>query len=202
MSYIIEESKEYMTSEDFKKCKDEEILAISSKKPSFFGLLVDKYQEVFLRAAFKIVNHREESQDIVQEAFTKIYLNADKFKEQEGGSFKSWAYKIVINTALTHYRKVKLIQRSVEYYDSNLYDAAENNDTELNTDMKILVSRTLRGMPQRLQSVLRKYYLEDKSQRDIAFEENISVTAVKMRLFRAKKIFKKIIEEDKKLCAA
>ncbi|MBU2219083.1 RNA polymerase sigma factor [Patescibacteria group bacterium] len=185
---------------DMKSLRDEEVLAMSVKKPSFFELLVDRHQDAFLRAAFKIINHKEESQDIVQEAFTKIYLNADKFKEQAGGSFKSWAYKIVINTSLTHYRKVKLIQKTVEYYDSNLYNAAENNDMELNTDMKILVSKTLCGMPQHLQSILRKYYLEDKSQKDIALEENISVTAVKMRLFRAKKIFKKIIEEDKKLC--
>ncbi|MBU3926027.1 sigma-70 region 4 domain-containing protein, partial [Patescibacteria group bacterium] len=69
-----------------------------------------------------------------------------------------------------------------------------------NADMKILVARTLQEMPKRLQRVLAKYYLEDKSQKDIASEENISVTAVKMRLFRAKKIFKKIIEEDKKIC--
>ena len=186
--------------EGLEKIKDEEILAISLKNPSFFGVLVDRYQEAFLRAASKIVNHREESQDIVQEAFVKIYKNGDRFKEQEGGSFKSWAYKIVINTALTHYRKLKLIQKSVEYFDSAFYDISADDEFFFNADMKILVARTLQEMPKRLQRVLAKYYLEDKSQKDIASEENISVTAVKMRLFRAKKIFKKIIEEDKKIC--
>lgn len=186
--------------EGLEKMKDEEILAISLKNPSFFGVLVDRYQEAFLRAASKIVNHREESQDIVQEAFVKIYKNGDRFKEQEGGSFKSWAYKIVINTALTHYRKLKLIQKSVEYFDSAFYDISADDESFFNADMKILVARTLQEMPKQLQRVLAKYYLEDKSQKDIASEENISVTAVKMRLFRAKKIFKKIIEEDKKIC--
>ncbi|MBU3925611.1 sigma-70 family RNA polymerase sigma factor, partial [Patescibacteria group bacterium] len=186
--------------EGLEKMKDEKILAISLKNPSFFGVLVDRYQEAFLRAASKIVNHREESQDIVQEAFVKIYKNGDRFKEQEGGSFKSWAYKIVINTALTHYRKLKLIQKSVEYFDSAFYDISADDESFFNADMKILVARTLQEMPKQLQRVLAKYYLEDKSQKDIASEENISVTAVKMRLFRAKKIFKKIIEEDKKIC--
>jgi DNA-directed RNA polymerase specialized sigma24 family protein len=44
---------------------------------------------------------QEEAEDIVQEAFTKIYINAAKFKKQEGAQFSSWGYRILINTALT-----------------------------------------------------------------------------------------------------
>ncbi len=183
------------------KLKDEEILALSIKKPFFFGALVDRYQQPFLRAAYKIVNQSEESEDIVQEAFVKIYRYADRFKEREGASFKSWAYKIVINKALTHYKKLKVIQKSAEYMDYNLYENVIENDTEMEIDMKFAVSKILKDMPVQLRAVLKKYYLEDKSQKDIALEENISVNAVKIRLFRAKKIFKKILETNKNLCA-
>lgn len=188
--------------EGLEKIRDEEILVLSLKNPSFFGIIVDRYQKPFLRAAYKIVSHSEESEDIVQEAFTKIYRYADSFKEQEGASFKSWAYKIVINTALTHYKKLKVIQKSVEYMDYNLYENAIENDTEIEIDMKLMISKILKEVPVQLRTVLKKYYLEDKSQKDIALEENISVTAVKMRLFRAKKFFKKNLSEDKNLCTA
>lgn len=181
--------------------KDEEILALSLKKPHFFGFLVDRYQEAFLRAASRIVNHKEESQDIVQEAFTKIYLNAGKFKKQEGASFKSWAYKIVINTSLTHYKKLKKTRGFVEYFDSSFYESPSEENLELSADLKLMVSNVLESMPEHLQGVLKKYYLEDKSQKDIAIEEDISSTAVKMRLFRAKKFFKKNLEQNKNLCA-
>ncbi len=50
-------------------------------------------------------------------------------------------------------------------------------------------------MPPHLQSVLRRYYLEDKSYQTIAKEENISIPTLKMRLFRAKRLFKKINED-------
>jgi len=63
---------------------DEELLKVSLSHPSLFALLVRKYQEPFLRKAQGIVREREEAEDIVQEAFTKIYLNAGKFKKQEG----------------------------------------------------------------------------------------------------------------------
>lgn len=193
-----------MLPEEYQNYKDEEILAISLKKPSFFGLLVDRYQKSFLRTALDIVNHREEAEDVVQEAFTKIYLNANRFEKREGKSFKSWAYKIVINTSLTHYRKIKKKNEYIRYLDDYFYQniTSNNNDDnlELSLDTKIIIEKTLIKMPKHLEDILRRYYLEDKSQKDIAQEEKVSVTTVKMRLFRARRSFKKILCDDKILC--
>ena len=87
--------------------KDEEILRSSLDQPAMFEILVEKYQEPLLRAALRVVRGREEAEDIVQEAFVKMYKNADKFQKLDGIEFKSWAYKVAINTAITHYRKLK-----------------------------------------------------------------------------------------------
>ena len=86
---------------------DEELLALSISHPSLFALIVRKYEAPFLRKAQSIIHDEEVSVDIVQEAFTKIYMNAKKFKPVEGASFSSWAYRILINTALTHYTRRK-----------------------------------------------------------------------------------------------
>jgi len=185
------------------KVKDEEILAMSLERPSAFEELVIRYQDAFLRTVQKVVNQRSEAEDIVQESFIKIYLNAPSFREVEGASFKSWAYKIVINTALTHYRKIKQRMKMIEYVDMSFCencpdDRMDNLESEL--DMQILVSKILPKMPRHLRDVLRKYYLEDKPQKIIANEERVSVAAIKTRLFRAKKIFRKILDDDKKLC--
>jgi RNA polymerase sigma-70 factor (ECF subfamily) len=178
--------------------KDEEILALSLSQPSVFEALVDRYQDDFFRTALKIVHHKEEAEDIIQESFTKIYLNAKKFREVEGASFKSWAYKIVINTAFTHYQKLKRNRESVKYVDQSFYEgfAALGRDIETEADIQILVSRNLSKMPLHLQSVLKKYYLEDKSQKSIAKEEKVSVATIKMRLFRAKKVLRKILDGE------
>src|SRR5580704_14628809 len=107
---------EYLTLEEKGEGKsDEEILALSAAHPSLFALIVRKYEEAFLRKARSIVREEEAAEDVVQEAFTKIYLNAAKFQKQEGAQFSSWAYRILINTALTHYAKLKRAGRlSVE----------------------------------------------------------------------------------------
>src|SRR5437867_814349 len=73
---------------DTKTFSDEEILARSVRNPSIFAALVDRYEAAFLRKARHIIGNREEVIDIVQDTFTKIYLNANKFKVQEGASFK------------------------------------------------------------------------------------------------------------------
>lgn len=184
--------------------KDDEILALSLAVPSAFEALVDRYQEAFLRAAMKIVNNREEAEDIVQESFAKIYLNAKKFKKVEGASFKSWGYKIVINTSLTHYKKLKRSRENIAYVDVAEYETAfalvdEGDHLQSAADANMVISKVMAKMPEHLSQILKKYYLEDKSQKDIAEEENISPTAVKMRLFRAKKAFKKILEGEQKL---
>ena len=95
--------------------RDEELLRKSLDDPRLFGVLIDRYQTAFLRKAIGIVRSREEAEDITQEAFTKIYLNAGKFQKLPGIEFKSWAWRILVNTALTHYRKLKKSFGDVQY---------------------------------------------------------------------------------------
>src|SRR3989344_3971700 len=174
--------------------KDEEILRASLREPALFQVLVDKYQQPLFRAAHRIVRGQEEAEDIVQESFVKMYRNADKFEKLEGIEFKSWAYKITVNTAITHYRKLKKREYLVE--DPALFDVSDDTRAEdkyMAADAKTAVGGVLQNMPEHLGGVLKKYYLEDKSYKTIAAEEKISIPTLKMRLFRAKKVFRKII---------
>ena len=63
------------------KLEDEKILRLSLKDPSQFSVLIDRYQAPFLKAALGVVRNRQEAEDIVQETFTKIYLNAKDYKK-------------------------------------------------------------------------------------------------------------------------
>lgn len=174
--------------------RDEEILRASVSEPAMFEMLVEKYQEPLLRAAWRIVRGQEEAEDIVQEAFVKIYKNAEKFEKYEGIEFKSWAYKVTINTAITHYRKLKRGEFLSE--DPTVFEEPEPEmaDTRFSTiaDAKATVAKVLAEMPGHLKSVLERYYLKDESYKTIAKEEKISIPTLKMRLFRAKKLFRKL----------
>jgi RNA polymerase sigma factor (sigma-70 family) len=185
---------------DSHELDDEAVLTLSIEDPSHFSTIIDRYEDSFMKTAYNVVRTREEAEDVVQEAFTKIYVNARRFKKQPGARFKSWAYKILMNTAFTHYQKLKRTSGKTEYLDQVHYDddgeglAAETRDLASINDAKAQVNEVIGKMPEHLARLLRSYYLDDKSYQMIAKEEKISMSTLKMRLFRAKRLFRKLAE--------
>ncbi len=180
---------------------DEDILRRSLKNPRLFSFLIEKYQAAFLRKAQTIVHGREEAEDIVQETFTKMYLNATKFKKQPGIEFKSWAWRILVNTALTHYRKLKKTFGDVGYLDEILAkgDGDETGlpiESVLDRDENIEhIRETIDLLPPETAALVKAHYIDDKPYEEIAQMHGISVGALKMKLFRARKVLKDIISE-------
>jgi RNA polymerase sigma-70 factor (ECF subfamily) len=77
--------------------KDAEILQQSRDNPALFEVLVERYEEAFLRKARYILKDDEKARDVVQDAFVKIYLNAARYQPVPGASVKSWMYKVLVN---------------------------------------------------------------------------------------------------------
>lgn len=175
---------------------DEEVLSRSLSHPSLFALLVHKYEEPFMRKALSILHDEVAAEDIVQEAFTKIYLNAKKFKPVEGAQFSSWGYRILINTALTHYAKRKREGGRVAELDDEIWALIPDKNLRQfeKKELTDLVASVLTRMPPLFAQALSSFFLEGKSQEEIAAEEGVSVGAIKTRVHRAKKEFKRIYE--------
>lgn len=180
--------------------KDEEILAASLNKPALFKILVDKYQEAFIRKALGILRQQEEAEDIVQETFVKIYFNGKKFKKMEGIEFKSWAYKILVNTAISRYRKIskKWQAESNDPIDLELVSERDfsTKDMVLERETKSATADLISRLPKPLARLVSLYYIEDKSYKEIAKQELITIPALKMKLFRAKKLLKNSVKKD------
>jgi RNA polymerase sigma factor (sigma-70 family) len=174
--------------------KDEEILILSLDDPSQFAVLVDKYQGPFMRLAYGVVRSREEAEDIVQEAFCDVYRNALKFKKQEGATFKSWAYRVVLNKAISHYRKLKKERERFTALEPTHYEnLGADGDMEKELDRQITIEKLLANLPEDFQRIVKAYYIEDKPYAVIAEEEKITLSTLKMRLFRAKKLLRENI---------
>lgn len=181
---------------DEREMPDEEVLALSLKHPSLFAMLVRKYEAPFLRKAMGIIKDAQEAEDIVQEAFTKIYLNAGKFKKQEGAQFSSWGYRIVVNTALTHYaKKKKSREREVEL-DEEIWALIPDRNLKQfeKKELSDLVASVLVRMPEPLAKALSGFFIEGKRHEEIAAEQGLTVGAVKTRVHRAKQEFKRVFE--------
>src|SRR3989344_6958278 len=138
---------------------DEEILRQSLRDPAQFKILVARYQDAFLRKAWGIVRKQEDAEDVVQETFVKIYRYGKNFEKRSGIQFKSWAYKILMNTAFTHYQDIKKKSSSVEYLDPVLYDEGEKplgytQDLASMSDARVVVKSVIEKMPEHLGRIL------------------------------------------------
>ncbi len=183
---------------------DEELLEASLSNPNLFGMIVDRYQSQFVRAAYKIVNNEEDARDITQDALLKIYRSAPRFKKVEGARFKSWAYKILINTAITQYHKnKKRVETSISLDDEDYALDIPSLPVDVSTmtlkELPDTVSTLLSDLPPHVSSVLRQYYFEDKALKEIAEHEHASISAIKTRLMRARAYFKKALHKDQTL---
>ena len=184
---------------DLSLLPDAEILARSQKDPGLFAVLVRRYEAALLRRARTVLKSPEDAEEAVQDAFTKMYLYADKYHAQEGATFSSWAYTILNRVAYTKYR-AKSIERGKraellpEHYESLPDDRAEFIE---DLSVRSEVINALAKLPEAGARLLRLQFIEGKSQEEIAASEKLSVPAVKTRIHRAKKLFKKAYDEQR-----
>jgi RNA polymerase sigma-70 factor, ECF subfamily len=177
---------------DIKDWSDEDILMASKAQPWLFSVLVDRYQEPFLRKARSIIRNPLDAEEVVQDAFTKIYVYADKYEPQSGAKFSSWAYRILMNTAFTRYQKlIKEGQRFTSIDPEFEQFIGEMKEHTGFAEKRDGIERILERLPGHFSYVLRLHYLERWSQEDIAQETGENVGTIKARIHRAKAAFKK-----------
>jgi RNA polymerase sigma-70 factor (ECF subfamily) len=182
----------FTTNDDVRGLSDEAILARVQSEPWLFTAILERYQAAFLRKAKTFLYNERDAEEVVQDAFTKIYMNAHRFEVREGAKFSSWAYTILVNTSLTCYQKcVKEGKRTLlldpEYMEL-MGEMKEHSGFKEDADA---INRVLEKLPGHFARVLRLHYLEHWSHKDIADETGETVGAVKARIHRAKEEFRK-----------
>ncbi len=174
------------------KDNEHEILLLSLREPKVFEKIVERYQAPFLRKAVTILGDEETAYDVVQEAFVKIYINAEKFEERTGATLSAWAYKILINTCLSYYNKHKRERTITLQEETPSQIRVEIPEDSLRERFLSVLSR----IPQGASKLLRYRVMEGKSVKEVAKLENLSEGVVRVRLHRAKNAFRRALVEN------
>lgn len=91
-------------SELAEQMSDAEVVKNTLRERSYFGLIVNRYEEKLIRYIRRLgVRNFEDQQDILQDIFIKVYKNLNGFDSSL--SFSSWIYRIAHNEAISWYRK-------------------------------------------------------------------------------------------------
>lgn len=181
----------FITSDDANDWADERIIALVQSQPWLFSIIVTRYEAAFTRKVRGIIRNPLDAEEVVQDAFTKIYVHANKYEPQSGAKFSSWAYRILLNTAFTRYQKIVKDWERVATLDPEFEQlVADAVETEVN-EKRDGVERILERLPGHFAHVLRLHYLERWPHQDIADQTGENVGTIKARIHRAKAAFKK-----------
>ncbi|MDR0798573.1 MAG: sigma-70 family RNA polymerase sigma factor [Dysgonamonadaceae bacterium] len=151
-----------------------------------FSGIVQKYQSMVLTVVMKIVENREDAEDITQEVFIKVFKSLEQFKEES--EFSTWLYRIAYNTTLSELRKRKICFTTIEDH-LPLAEEAINEDVEAcETEEKLrYLDQALHTLPPDEIFLITLYYREKQSVDDISKISALSVSNVKVKLHRIRK---------------
>lgn len=153
-----------------------------------FGEIVARFQDMAYATAYATVGEPELARDIAQEAFLDAYCNLTALRDP--AAFPGWFRRIVLGHSHRHLRKqtapIIPLEDAGALYAHEATPAAALDQAVLRQD----VHAAIRALPpgQRQATVL--YYLDGYSQREIADYLELSLTAVKKRLFDARQRLK------------
>lgn len=152
-----------------------------------FRLVVEKYKDVSFSLACSIVKDEDEAQDMLQEAFLKVFKNIKKFRFDS--SFATWLYRIVVNTCLNAKEKDrKHVFEPISETETNEIGENSGLDSLLENERKMYISKALSRLKAEEALLIRLYYLCDLSIAEIKEVTDFSESNIKVILHRGRKI--------------
>lgn len=156
-------------------------------KDSELERYIDMYRKSVLGTALCYVRNTSDAEDILQEAFIKLYTYNGSFDSDE--HVKAWLLRCTINLC-------KSLLRSYWYRFSEPLDAAEEQ-VQYDTPDDGTVTEALAKINSKTRVVLYMYYYEGYSADEIAKITHSTVNAVMLRLSRGRRQLKELIIDER-----
>ena len=174
--------------------EEEELIKrlIYSNDTSAFAILYDKYSDKIYYKCLSFVKNKQLAQDLTHDVFVKIFITIKKFKFES--SFSTWVYRITYNFCIDFLRRQQKQNFSRLNDEDDLIDEEENID-ELFAISVDKLENILEEISVEEKAILLMKYQDDLSIKDIMSTLDISESATKMRLKRAKE---KVVDLSKK----
>ncbi len=150
-------------------------------------ILYQMYSAKMFGVCFRYCRDYDESKDILQEGFIKVFEKIHQFGNK--GSFEGWVRRIIVNTALEKYRmQIRTVQ--LEYLAE--VRAEENEEIELNISLNEMLA-LIQKLPDQYRLVFNMYAFENMTHKEIAQQLGITEGTSKSDLSRARAILQKKI---------
>lgn len=165
-------------------CEEQLVKSAIAGDENSFCQIVESYKAYVFAIILGFIKDKYEAENVAQEVFLQIHRSLPQYRYQ---NLKGWIGRITVNKAIDWKRteKAKRVREQI------LFEAT-GNSTESPEEVLLkkteheLVQKICSSLPEIYRSTLEKFYLEGKSQQQIAVEEGITIKTVESRLYRAR----------------
>ncbi len=164
---------------------------VKGNKRAFDKIYAD-YCDGMYSICLRYTNNSDEAADILQDAFIRIYEKRELFDVES--QLGPWIKRIVINTAINHYR----VNKKFELVEDESYFEEEDEQTvsvQENNNLKSVLSECIEELPPGYKAVFNMYVLDNLTHKEIAEFLNVSINTSKTQLSKARKMLKLKLEE-------
>lgn len=177
---------------------DSELVEIAKKDQEIFGVLMARYQWPIFHYVRRISGlAQEDIEDMLQEIFTKVYLNLNDY---DGSlKFSSWIYRISHNHVIDNFRKISARPKMSTMEDDEWMKIVRSDvdiENELaNKDCVKKIKEVIEKLPLKYREILYLRFLEEKEYEEIMDILRKPKGTVATLIARGKKM---LVEELKK----
>ncbi len=173
-----------------REISDDNIIALLSESKTFeegFRLLMQKYQSTLYRHVRRLVLDHDDTDDVIQNAFIKIFRNIERF---EGRSkLYTWLYRIATNEAITFLNNRKR-KNTDTLDDPHAYYVAEKLTADAffdGDDIQLKLQQALATLPDKQKAVFNLRYYDEMPYEEMSEILDTSVGALKASYHHAAK---------------
>ncbi len=158
-----------------------------------------------MAVCMRYTKNTDQAKDILQDGFIKVFRSMEKFNQ--AGSFEGWIRRIIVNTAIDHFRRSKNAylllgeERSIEDFgDSDEEDKIAEETEEDVWDLKPAdVINAMQKLTPAYRTVFNLYVFEELTHKEIADMLGINIGTSKSNLAKAKHNLKKLLRKEHKI---
>jgi RNA polymerase sigma-70 factor (ECF subfamily) len=153
-----------------------------------FAELVRRHADRFYRVAYRFVQNKESAEDVVQDAFLKLWEDQMKWRGELSNKFTTWFYRVVANLSLDRLKR----QRTVEL-DEDLPLADERptaDENMMRAEAYKHLEKAIAALPDRQRTALNLCFDEGLTNQEAADAMGLNLKALQSLIMRAKTTLK------------
>ena len=166
---------------------------------SAFGRLIEAYQGPVYNLAYRMLGNSGEAEEAAQEAFIRAYTRLDTYDPAR--KFSTWMLSVTSNYCVDLLRKRRTLLLSLDEplppHPALMSDRADNPEVQAaDSEREAMVQALLEHLPEDYRQAVVLRYWYDLSYEEIADVMESSVSAIKSRLFRARRQLAEVTIEE------